>query len=233
MTIGTVLTEVYEYYRRSWREYALLSGTVFVPLGLLVAIAQHARSSNDVTSRYVWGVVSTVAMIVGSSWLQTAVILRCEEQRNGRPLPGLRELYRRTAPHLLSVLAVAVGASAVFWALSLLGLLALPFLVFLLTRWIIVMPIVVLEQAPLRTILRRSNTVARGKFFDLLMLALLSVVVLAMTFLAGGAITSPLSRFVQTWIATAFVGAVAIPPVMLAATVAYYQLTRLRPPAFA
>lgn len=233
MTIGTVLNEVYEYYRRSWREYALLSGMVFVPLGLLVALAQHARTGEDVTMRYVWGVVSTVAMIVGSSWLQTAVILRCEEQRNGRPLPGVGELYRRTRPYLMSVLSVALAASAVFWALSLLGVLALPVLVFLLTRWIIVMPIVVLEGTPLRGLFRRSNAVARGKFFDLLLLALLSVVVLAMMFLAGGAITSPLSRFGQTWIATALVGAVAIPPVMLAGTVAYFQLARLRPVSLA
>lgn len=228
MTIGTVLNELVEYYRRSWREYALLGCIVFVPLGLLVAIAQHARTADDVTMRYVWGVISTVATIVGSSWLQTAVILRCEEQRNGRPLPGVGEIYARTKPYLLPVLTVAVGASAVFWALSLLGVLALPFLVFLLTRWIIVMPIVVIEGTPLRGILRRSNAVARGKFFDLLLLALLSVIILTVTFLAGGAITSPLTRFGQTWFATAFVGAIAIPPVMLASTVAYFQLSRAR-----
>lgn len=229
MTIGTVLTEVVEYYRRSWREYMLLSGLVFVPLGVLMAIAQHTRTDGDVTMRYVWGVISTVAMIVASSWLQTAVILRCEEQRNGRPLPGLAELYRRATPYLVPVLSVAVAASAVFWALSLLGVLAIPFLIFLLTRWIIVMPIVVLEGMPLRGIWRRSNAVAKGRFFDLLLLSLLSVVVLAVTYLAGGAILSPVTRFGQTWFATVFVGTIAIPPVMLAATVAYFQLSRSRP----
>lgn len=226
MTIGSVLNETYEYLRKGWRDYALLSGAVFVPLGLLTALAQHGSANDSIRSVYVWGVVSKVAIIVLSTWLQAAVVVRSEEQRHGRGLPGIRETYELVKPHLFTVLAVSAVSAAVFLALSLLGVVGLPILIFLLTRWVVLVPIVVVEGVPGRAVFRRANDLAKGKFFDLLLLALLSVILLAVVFMVGAAIASPLPRFGATWFATTFVGALGIPVTMLMWTVAYFQIAR-------
>ena len=226
MNIGSVLNETYEYYRRAWREYALLSALVFIPLGLLAALTQHNSTNDSIRSLYVWGVITKVTLIVATTWLQAAVVVRSNEQRNSRPLPGVRETYRLVQPYLMPVLAVSALSGLAFLLLSLLGVIGLPFLVFLLTRWIVLVPVVVIEGTPTRAVFRRSHDLARGKFFDLLLLALFSVIVIAVVYLIGAAVFGSLSRFAATWIAMVFVGAIGIPPVMLMWTVAYFQLAR-------
>lgn len=225
MSIGSVINEVFEYYRKAWRDYALLGGLVFVPLGLLAALAQH-QSTDALSSLYVWSVVSKVVMIVATTWLQAAVAVRSEEQRNGRPLPGPRETYALVQPFLFPVLAVSAISAVAFLLLSLLGVIGLPFLVFLLTRWVVLVPVTVVEGLDVKGVFRRANELAKGKFFELLLLALLSVIIIAVVYLTVAAITGALPRFASTWISLTAVGALAIPPVMLMWNVAYFQLSR-------
>jgi hypothetical protein len=225
MSIGSVLNETFEYYRRAWRQYALLGGLVFLPLGLLVAVTQH-HSGTALRSLYVWSVVSKVAMIVATTWLQAAVAIRSEQQRNGRPLPGPRETVELVQPYLFPVLAVSALSAVAFLLLSFLGVIGLPFLVFLLTRWVVLIPVTVIEGLTVKAVFRRANELAKGKFFDLLLMALLSVIIVAVVYLVGAAITGALPRFASSWIALVFVGAIGVPPVMLMWTVAFFQLSR-------
>lgn len=226
MSIGSVLNESFEYWRRAWREYSLLSALVFIPLGLLVALAQHDANGDAVSSLLVWGVISKVAMIVATTWLQAAVVVRSEEQRNGRPLPGFRDTYRLVQPCLFAILAVSALSAVAFLALSLIGVIGLPFLIFLLTRWVVLVPVTVVEALPPRAVFRRAHELSRGKFFDLLLLALLSVILVAVVYMVGSIVTGALSRFGTTWLSMVFVGGIGIPPVMLMWTVAYFQLSR-------
>jgi hypothetical protein len=71
---------------------------------------------------------------------------------------------------------------------------------------------------------------AKGKFFDLMLLALLSVIILSVLTLAGLAAFAFLPAFGQMWLATAAVGVLGVPPVLLMWTTVYFQLNRLQPP---
>ncbi len=225
MSIGSVINEMVEYYRRAWRQYGVLSAVVFLPLGLLAALAQR-HTGDTLRSLYVWGVISKVAMIVATTWLQAAVAVRSEEQRNGRALPGPRETIRLVQPFLFPVLAVSAISAVAFLLLSLLGVIGLPFLVFLLTRWVVLVPVTVIEGLEIKQVFRRAHELAKGKFFDLLLLALLSVIVIAVIYLAVEAVAGSLPHFAATWISLTVVGAIGMPPVMLLWTVAFFQLSR-------
>lgn len=233
MTVGSVLNETFEYYRRSGRRFTALAAVMFALTSLLFAIVDDAKRRDDLTVASVWQVVFTVATIVGSAWLQAALIVALEEERNGRRLPPTGELYRRARPYLLPVLIAALTAALVAGLLSLLTLVAIPILLFLLTRWVVTVPVIVLERHQLRKVFRRANDLVKGNFFNMLLLSLLSFIILTVVTLAGLAIFSFLPRFGQLWLAMFLADTIAIPPVMIAWTVAYYQLARSRPPALA
>jgi MFS family permease len=231
MSLGSIFNESYEYYRRSARRFTALAASMFALTSLLFAIADDAKHRNSLAVASVWQIVFTVATIVGSAWLQSALIVALEEDRNGRPQPSRAELYRRARPFLLPVLIVALGAALVAGLLSLLSLIAIPILVFLLTRWVICVPIVVVEEISLRKVFRRANDLLKGNFVNMLLLALLSFIILTVATLAGLALFAFLPRIPRTWLAMFLANTIAIPPVMVAWTVAYYQLARLRPAA--
>ena len=232
MTVGSVLNESYEYYRRSARRFTALAASMFAFTSLLFALVDDARHRDNASVATVWQIVFTVATIVGSAWLQAALILAVEEQRNGRAQLSRTELYRRGKRFLLPVLIVALGASLLAGLLSLLSLIAIPILLFLLTRWVICVPIVVVEEIQLRKVFRRANELLKGNFLNMLLLALLSFIILTVATLAGLAIFAFLPRFPQMWLSMFLANTIAIPPVMVAWTVAYHQLARVRPAAF-
>ena len=231
MTVGSVLNESYEYYRRSARRFTTVAASIFALTSLLFAIADDAKRRDNAAVASVWQIVFTVATIVGSAWLQSALIVAVEEERHGRPQPPSAELYRRAKPFLLPVLIVALAAALLAGVLSLLSVIAIPILLFLLTRWVICVPIVVIEEISLRKVFRRANDLLKGNFFNMLLLALMSFIILTVITLAGLAIFTFLPRFPQLWLAMFLANTIAIPPVMVAWTVAYYQLARLRPAA--
>lgn len=231
MTIGSVLNEAFEYYRKAWRYYLSVSAALFLVIGVLAAIAQEARAGDSIAAEIALNVVFTVAMIVGSSWLHAAVVISSEEQRHGRRLPDPTTLWEAVRPTMFRVLAAATIAALILYLISaLLSVLALPIIVFLMTRWPLITPAVVLEDVPLKSVFRRCHTMARGKFFDLMLLALLSVIILSVLTLAGLQVFAFLPDFGQLWLATAAVGVVGVPPVLLLWTTAYFQLTRVHPP---
>jgi hypothetical protein len=231
VTIGSVLNEALEYYRKAWRHYTGVSAALFLVIGVLAAVAQEGRGSNSVVAEIGLNVVFTVAMIVGSSWLHAAVVISSEEQRHGRSFPEPAVLWEAVRPTMFRVLSAATIAALVLYFLSaLLSVIALPLIVFLMTRWPLITPTVVLEDMPLKSVFRRCHTMAKGKFFDLMLLALLSVIILSVLTLAGLAAFAFLPAFGQMWLATAAVGVLGVPPVLLMWTTVYFQLNRLQPP---
>ena len=235
MSIGSVLNETYEYYRRAWRHYALLGGALFIVIGVLVALAQHSRAHREGAIVLVWWVIATVVTIVGTAWLQAVVTVASNQLRNGLPFPSMQELRHLMQPLYMPVLSAALSASLLVYALSLplyvapaLLVLVLPLFIFLLTRWVVLIPMVVTEGTPNRQLLRRANELSKGKFFDLMLLTLMSVVLIGVSSIAAGVIASFLPEFGRVWFSTFITGALAIPPIMVAWTVTYFQLARHR-----
>jgi hypothetical protein len=222
MTVGGVFTEAFEYYTRFFRRFVATAAAVFLVLDLLAAIAADARGKSAGLA-FVWAIVWAAASLVGSFWVQGALVLAVDDVRDGRIDTTIEQLYRRTRPFLGTLLAAGILA-ALGVALGLI-LFIVPGL-FLLTRWALVVPIVVLEGRRTADAFRRSSQLVSGhgwKVFGVVVLTLLLAWVTSGVLIT---VFSFLPSFVAVWVGGLVAHCVVVPFVALAWTATYFELRR-------
>lgn len=238
IAVGDVLMEAWELYSRFFRRFVGTAAAVFVLLDLLEAIADDARRRGPALA-LVWSVVSVLASIVGLLWIQAALIGAVEDVRKGEVATPIGQLYRRTLAHLGPLLgaAVTVGLSVLFAGLfaGLLGLLGLILflapLLWLVTRWVLVAPVIVLERRPALEALSRSTQLVRGHGWRVLGVVLLTLVLGLVAHSALVVIFAFLPRFLQFWIGGLLADSLVTPFIALTWTVTYYRLVERAPSA--
>jgi hypothetical protein len=227
MTIGGVLGEAFALYRRFFGRFFLTAAAVFVVLNLLTAIAADVSSdAQDVVAAF-WGLLSFVAHHVGSLWLQGALTATVADVRDGRADDTIEATFRRVRPFLgtllLAGLLAGIGVALGFVALVVPGL-------FLLTRWIVVTPAVVLEGLGATDALRRSWSLVRGRSWTVFGVILVTVVLAALAQAVFVSLFVFLPDFFQTWLGGLVANSLVAPFVVLAWTLVYFHL-RGEPPA--
>jgi len=157
---GTVV--VGEVVRESWRLFLgrfwrtlLIVGLLLAPLELALAVLDPEFTSGGGSGWALWVLFSSAITLVAFPWIIGAVVHDVAEGHE-----TATGAYRQTAHRLpdlvLSALVTTVGI--------LLGTIAfvIPGLI-LMARWALVVPLIVLEQAPWRVALGRSNELVRGR----------------------------------------------------------------------
>src|SRR5260221_13201509 len=99
MTVGGVFSEAWEYYTKFFRRFVATSAAVFLVLDLLAAIAADARGRSAGLA-LAWGLVSSVASLVGSFWVQGALVAAADDVRDGRVDLTIEDLHRPPRPYL-------------------------------------------------------------------------------------------------------------------------------------
>jgi hypothetical protein len=221
MTVGGVLNEAFDLYKRFFKQFFLVAAAVFVLLDLLTAIAADANSDQASVGGAFWSVVSIVVGIVGSLWVQGALIATVADVRDGRADDAIETTYGRVRPFLVTLFVAGILAG-VGIAVGLIALVV-PGL-FLLTRWSVVTPVVVLEKLGAMDALRRSWELVRGNGWTVfgvvvvtLLLALLAHGVFAAVFLF-------LPDFLRNWIGGLIANSIVTPFIALAWTTMYFHL---------
>jgi hypothetical protein len=227
MTVGGVFSEAWEYYTKFFRRFVATSAAVFLVLDLLAAIAADARGRNAGLA-LAWGLVSSVATLVGAFWVQGALVAGIDDVRDGRPDLTIEQLYRRTRPFLGALLVAGVVA-AVVGAVGLL-LLVVPGL-FVLTRWAVFVPVIVLERRRGLAALGRSNRLVSGTGWPVFGVVFTTTVLNAIATLALISVFSFLPTFAAVWIGGLVAHCLVVPFVALAWTVTYFELRRREPVA--
>jgi hypothetical protein len=221
MTVGGVFGEAWEYYSRFFRRFATVAAAVFVVLDLLAAIAADARGKSPGLA-FAWALVSSVAALVGSFWVQGALVAAVDDARDGRIDTTVEQLFRRTRPHLGALLGAGIVAAL---AVGVGLLLVVPGL-FLLTRWAVFVPVIVLERRGALDALRRSSALVSGYGWTVFGVVLLTIL---LTFVAySGVITlfSFLPNFAAVWLGGLVAHCIVVPFTALAWTVTYFELRR-------
>ncbi|MGD0166019.1 MAG: glycerophosphoryl diester phosphodiesterase membrane domain-containing protein [Gaiellaceae bacterium] len=233
MSIGRVLREAWGLYRRHFLRFALTAGAVFVLLELLSAVLQSAARAHDWAAAAIWGVATFVLWIAGTFWLQGALVAAVSDVRDGRVNLSIGELYARVRPLLPTL--IAAGIAAAIGVVFGLVLLLIPGLV-LLTRWILIVPVIVLERKSAGEAFERSWELVKGSSWSVFWLMLLTVIAL----ITGSAIVnlllfplSALPRFLAAWIIGTIASSLVAPFAALNWTLAYFELAReqVRPSA--
>jgi hypothetical protein len=224
VSIGAVLDEAWNLYRRFFLRFVLVAAAVFVVVGLVNGLVAEAGDDSGLAALF-WGLIGAGVSIVGYFWLQGALVEAVRDVRDGRADAPIGDLFARTRPRLPALISAGVIAG--------LGI-ALGLLVFivpglyLLTRWFLIAPVIVLEGRSAGESFGRSWELVRGHAWDAFGLILLTLVAAGIGGGLVGALVrivlAPLPDFLAAWGASIVVNSLIAPFVALAWTLAYYRL---------
>jgi hypothetical protein len=222
VTVGGVLGEAWNLYKRFLGRFFLTALIVFAVLDLLSALADQA-ASDDWASGVGWGLVAAIVSIVGYFWVQAALVETVHDVRDGRADRTIGETYRAVQPQLGAV--ILGGILAAIGIMIGLVLLIVPGL-FLLTIWSMLIPVIVLERRSTGEAFTRSREVVRGHGWSVFGLVIVTFLIVAIASGVIRAVFAPLPDFLDAWLGGLVAHSVTIPFAAAALTTAYFALTR-------
>lgn len=235
MSVGEVLREAWTFYKRFFVRFVTVAAVVFVVIGLANGLLGLAADDGGL-GVLLWALIALGVSLVGYFWLQGALVEAVRDVRDGRADVSVGELFARTRPRLPALIVAGVLAG-IGIALGLV-LLIIPGL-FLLSRWFLIAPSIVLEGRSAGESFGRSWELTRGHVLPTLGLVVLTLLI---AFVGGGivgalvsAILAPLPDLLTGWISNVVVNSLIAPFVALAWTLAYYRLAErpVEQPVFA
>src|SRR5919197_5281567 len=222
MTVGGVLGDAWNLYKRFVGRFFVTALVVFAVLDLLSALADQA-ASDGWTSGLFWGLVAAIVSIVGYFWVQAALVETVHDVRDGRADRTIGETYRAVQPQLPSAviagILAAIGITIGFILLIVPGL-------FLLTIWSMLIPVIVLERRSTGEAFTRSREVVSGHGWSVFGLVIITFLLVAIASGVIRAVFAPLPDFLDAWLGGLVAHSVTIPFAAAALTTAYFALTR-------
>ena len=223
MSVGDVLGEAFDLYKRFFGRFVATAAVVFVVLDLISAIADRA-SGTSVSSDLLWSLIALVFSFVGAFWLQGVLIEAVRDVRDGRADLTIPELYERTRPHLLSLIGAGILAGLAI-ALGLV-LLVVPGL-FLLTRWALIPAVIVIEGRRAGESFDRSWQLTSGYGWTVFGSLLVAYLLYAVGQGVLRAIFAPLPHFAAIWVGGVVAHSITTPFIAAVGAVLYFRLARL------
>lgn len=211
---GAVVSATWRVYRDSWRYLLPIAAVVFVPIG--IAGAGIARLG--------WpGLLAAACLDLMAVFLVQGAVVRGVQNLRDRTLPGTgvapvfsdsrRWIGELTVVSILAALSVFAG----------LLLLIIPGLV-LVTWWVVLSPVVVIERPGVIAAFRRSRALVLGRGWPVFGIAVLTMIIQLAFSLALGLAVMPLDSAPGDLVATIAGNILAAPFVAIAWTLTYFSL---------
>jgi hypothetical protein len=221
MRAGEVMAEAWDAYRSHFVHLIPIALAVYVLIALLSFLLVALLGWLGV-------VVAGLIGFAGVFWIQGALVVAIEDVRDGRPDLSIRETLARVWPKL-NILTIA-GLLAVLGVTLGLFLLLVPGLV-LLTWWLLIVPVIMLEDAGVVRAFGRSRELVRGHGWSVFGVILLTVLVLVAVAIAFGLISEGFDSGLARLLFDIASRTLTAPFVALAWTMTYYRLRSLEQPA--
>jgi hypothetical protein len=209
-----VLGEAWALYKRHWRHLLPIAFVVYVLLSLLVLLLAWLLG-------WLGAIAAVLVSIVGTFWIQGALVVAIDDVRDGRPDLTISETLSRLTPRIntLTLAGLLAGIAIVIG----LALLIVPGLV-LLTWWLFIVPVIMLEGAGVMDSFGRSRELVRGNGWNVFGLIILTILVLIGAQIILALILIPLPDAVQGYIGNLASNTLLTPFVAAAWTLGYYRL---------
>jgi hypothetical protein len=229
VSVGGVLGESWRLYTRFFTRFFVIAVIVYLIVNLVNAVVSTLFGGGLGVSLLL-ALITTVVSLVGTFWLQGALVFAVDDVRDGRIDSSVGEVFERVRPRVGTlILAGILAALGIAFGLV---LLVVPGLIFL-TWWCLIVPVIVLEGKAVGESFSRSRELVRGHGWTVFGVVLITAI---LTVIASGLIQgifSFLGSFLRYWIGGAIASAVVGPFFAVALTVMYFTLRGLReaPPA--
>lgn len=211
---GEIIAQTWRVYRAHWRYLVAVAALVFVPLGIAVLALRLLG----------WpGLLVSTAMTLAAVFLVQGTLVygvqALVEQRRRPPSIALtfRESRRWFAPLALASILAALSVVAGLLLLIVPGLV-------LLTWWVVLSPVVVIERRPVLNSFRRARALVLGRGWPVFGVAVLTMVIQLAFSLALGLATTPLGSQSADFIGVAVGNTLSAPFVAVAWTLTYFAL---------
>ena len=216
MDPGDILRRTWELYRAHWIHLVAIAAVIYVPLGAVSAALALGG----------WpGILAANILNLAAIFpVQGAVVKAVEDVRDGRRDLSVAATLRHAGNRLM-VLAVA-GVLAALGIIGGLALLVVPGLV-LLTWWLVLAPVIMLERCGVAHGFGRSRELVRGSAWPVFGVVVLTLLVLLAFSLALGIALTPLGNVARGFLQAAIGQTLAAPFAAVAWTLTYFRLRDL------
>jgi hypothetical protein len=224
VTVGGILGEAWNLYTRFFQRFFVIAAIVYLVVNLLNALIATALGHGAGVT-VLLALVSTLVSIVGTFWLEGALVYAVEDVRDGRIDTTVGQIFERVRPYLgtliiagiLAGLGIAIGFV----------LLIVPGCI-LLTWWSLIVPVIVLEGKSVGESFSRSRELVRGHGWTVFGALIVAVILTAIASGIIQGIFSFLGSFLRAWIGGTIASAVTGPFLAVTLTLAYFKLRDLR-----
>jgi hypothetical protein len=224
LSVRGVLRESWILYRLFFWRSLLIAAPIFLVLDIPSSVIDIRPDTTATVA------LSSFALSLftpfGDLLVEGCLAEDLREHYAGRPSPGIRELARRIRPFFLilvgSTLVYSVGVAIGLWLLVVPGLLVL-------TRWSVIVPVIVLERRGVRDAFRRCWQLVKGHSWKIFFLLSIISVASAIAEAFFDNLFFWLPEFYAHWVGTALVSTVTAPFTAHALSVIYYRLVDFQP----
>jgi len=231
MSVGGILGESWKLYTKFFTRFFVIAVIVYLIVNLLEAIlATVLRHGSGAAT--LLALISVVVSIVGTFWLQGALVYAVADVRDGRIDTTVGQVFERVQPYLWTLILAGILAGLGI-AVGLI-LLIVPGLI-LITFWCLLVPAIVLEDKHVGDSFGRSRELVRGHGWTVFGVIIITAILSGIASGVIQAIFSFLPRFFQYWLGGSIANAVVGPFFAVALTLMYFALKDLKetPPATA
>jgi hypothetical protein len=212
-----VLGEALELYSAQWKHLLTISFSVYAAVAVLSLILSPLDR---------WGaVIAGLVSLVGLFWVQGALVEAVQDIRDGRPDLSVGATFSRVRPHLFAI-AIASILAGVAIALGFV-LLIVPGLI-LMTLWVLIVPVIVLENKGWADSFGRSRSLVRGHGWSVFGVIVLTILLLLAFEIVLSLVLAALPAGVQAFFSNLVSGALTAPFIALAWTLLYHRLLATR-----
>lgn len=208
-----VLGEAWGLYKAHWQHLLTISFAVYVAVAVLSLILSPLG--------WVGALIAAIISIVGLFWVQGALVEAVQDIRDGRADLTVGATFARVRPHLAGI-AIASILAGIAVGVGLL-LLIVPGLV-LMTLWVLIVPVIVLESVAWSDSFSRSQSLVRGHGWSVFGVIVLTILLLIAFGIVLGLILAPLPSGAQSFVSNLVSGALTAPFIALTWTLLYHRL---------
>ncbi|MGI8606978.1 MAG: glycerophosphoryl diester phosphodiesterase membrane domain-containing protein [Gaiellaceae bacterium] len=214
MSPTSILGEAWGLYKAHWRHLLPIAFVVYLVLSLFTLLL-------GLLLGWVGAIAGAFVSLAGTFWLQGALVVAIEDVRDGRPDLSISETLSRVRPRMN---ALAIGGILASIGITIgFILLIVPGLV-LLTWWLFIVPVIMLEGRSATESFGRSRELVRGNGWNVFGLIVLTIVILILAGIVLAIVLSFLPDEFGQYASSVVSNTLLSPFVAAAWTLAYYHL---------